>query len=351
MACESKYGDAIDINCTTCGLNFCFACTKSAHKPMDCDLLQKWLDRISQGDEDTSNWIKLNTKQCPKCKASIQKNQGCMHMTCRNCKYEFCWLCLGDYKKHSAETGRGLCNSYQDVVAAGRGASEKELTNAAQIERELKRLEFYSDRYNQHQGSIQFAVKQLESVKNQVDFVASANPKYSPNDFQFIIDIAGLVVAARRSLSYTYAIRYYLSGPNRQAFFDFQQGELEASLEKLNARNEENWLNYLDNEGDYTYHLGERFFVFKQQIVTLRETLERHFNTIMLSIQNGLPEVQEEVKVEVDFMFSDKPGDEWTCRVCQIKNPTTAQNCNTCRSARPIFKPVQPKPKPVEIGG
>ena len=128
MACESKYGEPIDVDCT-CGTSFCFSCTKSAHKPMDCDLLQKWLDRISQGDEDTSNWIKLNTKNCPKCKASIQKNQGCMHMTCSQCKYGFCWLCLGDYKDHMKETGRGLCNSYADVVAAGRGASEKELTN------------------------------------------------------------------------------------------------------------------------------------------------------------------------------------------------------------------------------
>ena len=42
-----------------------------------------------------------------------------MHMTCAQCKHEFCWLCLGDYKKHSAETGRYLCNSFEDVIASG----------------------------------------------------------------------------------------------------------------------------------------------------------------------------------------------------------------------------------------
>jgi hypothetical protein len=26
---------------------------------------------------------------------------------------------MGDYKKHSAETGRGLCNSFEDVISAG----------------------------------------------------------------------------------------------------------------------------------------------------------------------------------------------------------------------------------------
>lgn len=45
-----------------------------------------------------------------------------MHMTCRKagCGYEFCWLCMGDYRNHSAETGKGLCASFEDVVKLGR---------------------------------------------------------------------------------------------------------------------------------------------------------------------------------------------------------------------------------------
>lgn len=40
------------------------------------------------------------SKVCPgpSCGARIQKNAGCDHMTCRRCGYEFCWLCLADYK-------------------------------------------------------------------------------------------------------------------------------------------------------------------------------------------------------------------------------------------------------------
>ena len=73
-----------------------------------------------------------------------------------------------------------------------------------------------------------------------------SNPDMKTMDFDFLIDIAGLVVAARRSLSYTYPFRYYLKGENKQRYFDFIQGDLEQSLERLNGKNEEDWLEYLD---------------------------------------------------------------------------------------------------------
>lgn len=40
----------------------------------------------------TSNWIAANTKVCPKCKSTIEKNGGCNHMTCNNsgCRVSVC---------------------------------------------------------------------------------------------------------------------------------------------------------------------------------------------------------------------------------------------------------------------
>ena len=43
-------------------------------------------------------WIYENSyKQCPKCGAIIEKNEGCNHMSCTNCNYEFCWICMEKY--------------------------------------------------------------------------------------------------------------------------------------------------------------------------------------------------------------------------------------------------------------
>ena len=47
------------------------------------------------------------------------------------------------------------------------------------------------------------------------------NPRDEVSDFLFLIDIAELVIAARRALSYTYALRYYLKGAKKQSFCDF----------------------------------------------------------------------------------------------------------------------------------
>lgn len=56
--------------------------------------------------------------------------------------------------------------------------------------------------------------------------------------------MANLSVQARRTISYTYAIRYYIRGRNKQQFFDFLLQELERDLEQLTKRTEENWLSH-----------------------------------------------------------------------------------------------------------
>lgn len=45
-------------------------------------------------------------KRCPKCKVWTEKNEGCNHMTCQICKFEWCWLCEKIYTpSHYNEPG------------------------------------------------------------------------------------------------------------------------------------------------------------------------------------------------------------------------------------------------------
>ena len=88
--------------------------------------------------------------------------------------------------------------------------------------------------------------------------------------FDFLIDIASLVIAARRALSYTYPYRYNLIGENKQRYFDFIQLGLIKSLEKLNAKNEEEWTQYLDDDMVRKIPIiGQTFCKYKEEIINL----------------------------------------------------------------------------------
>mmetsp|Transcript_22272 Transcript_22272/g.28915 ORF Transcript_22272/g.28915 Transcript_22272/m.28915 type:complete len:531 (-) Transcript_22272:52-1644(-) len=56
-------------------------------------------------DSETKKWLKdlkHDARRCPKCRAAIQKNGGCLHITCTNCHYEFMWCCKQKYGAHKA---------------------------------------------------------------------------------------------------------------------------------------------------------------------------------------------------------------------------------------------------------
>lgn len=89
----SAYNYAQLITCDHCQTSFCFQCAQPWHDPAKCFLLLQWNKKLFS-DSHTDLWLRANTKICPKCKVSIEKNGGCNHMTCRNCKHEFCWLCF-----------------------------------------------------------------------------------------------------------------------------------------------------------------------------------------------------------------------------------------------------------------
>lgn len=90
---------ATQVPTVTCGADaahkFCFGCeVEGDHRPCICAVAKMWLKKCAD-DSETANWIKTNTKECTKCQSTIEKNGGCNHMTCKKCKWEFCWVCMG----------------------------------------------------------------------------------------------------------------------------------------------------------------------------------------------------------------------------------------------------------------
>ena len=192
----------------TCGYQYCFHCTAEDHRPCSCTTLSKWVDKCNN-DSETANWMAVNTKPCPKCISRIEKNQGCNHMTCRQCKHEFCWLCFGDWKGHTA------CNRYN---ADGKEVGEEE-NSIQKKKRDLERYMHYYKRYQNHEIAEKFAVKQriktellLKTLQEQDCLVLQ--------DAQCVREATEQVISCRRVLKYTYVIGYYMedTAVNKQLF-------------------------------------------------------------------------------------------------------------------------------------
>jgi hypothetical protein len=55
--------------------------------------------------------------KCPRCKTTIEKVSGCMHMTCPICNHEWCWTCGCDYKSivHYLQLGGFGCELIGEI--------------------------------------------------------------------------------------------------------------------------------------------------------------------------------------------------------------------------------------------
>ena len=85
------------------GHKYCFECLKPPHGNKSCD---------KNIDTKFMKWKEgKRVKKCPRCQIFTEKNEGCNHMTCVNCKYQWCWLCEGPYKYGHYDSGK--CAGHQ----------------------------------------------------------------------------------------------------------------------------------------------------------------------------------------------------------------------------------------------
>ena len=216
--------------CCDCGTWFCFKCGEEAHSPATCGQLAMWQEKC-QNESETANWIIANTKKCPRCHTRIEKNQGCNHMTCSQCKHEFCWICSGPWSDHGAETGGYYkCNRFD---AADDTDDQRE---SARAKRELDRYLHYYQRYHGHKSAQRFAVQQQQSIdqrmaQRQQESTGSENNTWI--DVQFLKSAQDQLIECRRVLKYTYVYGYYLEQGPEKDLFEHHQEHLEKFTEEL----------------------------------------------------------------------------------------------------------------------
>ncbi|KZT34184.1 hypothetical protein SISSUDRAFT_992175, partial [Sistotremastrum suecicum HHB10207 ss-3] len=200
---------------------FCFGCGMDCdHRPVICKIAAIWL-RSAKEDSGTSQWLKANTRPCPKCKQMIEKNGGCNRIMCQNCKHQFCWVCKADWSSHGYNNS--TCNAFKESDKA-----DHELEAGSKLERWLH----YFDRYNNHELSARLDEQLYERTEEKIVEVQKASG-LSWIQAQFMKNAVVELTQCRTTLKWTYSMAFYMKAGNSKEMFEDIQADLEKSVEDL----------------------------------------------------------------------------------------------------------------------
>ena len=268
----------IEVKCT-CGKTFCFKCLREGHRPCDCEMMQIWEDK-NRSDGENTKWLIVNTKQCPNCHKYIEKNQGCNHMTCRKeaggCGYEFCWICLGEWKPHG--TSWYECKRYTPNEL---DKNKEKIRNNMKLE--LERFANYYERYQEEEKSIKYGIKlrdKIENYKNELE-----DKKHQPHmEVQFLDEALDTVIECHQILKNTYIFGYYMKEDVNNSLYIHHQEMLRREADLLHELLEMKYLKDILSI-DMIDDFNKEFNIYKGKVKSLISATVRFKDNILEDIE------------------------------------------------------------------
>ncbi|CAN7104281.1 unnamed protein product [Brassica rapa subsp. narinosa] len=267
-----------DVTCL-CSYDFCWNCSEDAHRPVNCDMVSKWITKnIKDNESKNMTWILANTKPCPNCNCHIEKNQGCNRMTCPICNHSFCWICLCPYD------GRHTCHNFE-----GDDETKVKRKRAKRVQRTIDRYMHYYVRWANNQSSRLKAMEDLKELQAVQLEKLSVKQCFSQTQLQFTVDAWLQIIECRRVLKWTYAYGYYLPREERtkKQFFEYLQGEAEVGLERLHHCAEEELQHFVDETDDPSTDFDD----FRKKLIGLTKVTKTYFENLVKALENDLADV------------------------------------------------------------
>ncbi|XP_066565528.1 ankyrin repeat and IBR domain-containing protein 1-like isoform X1 [Amia ocellicauda] len=228
---------------------FCWQCLGKSHEPCDCQTWQAWQGKLSEMDrqegggvsearEDVVNslWLLNNSKPCPNCETPIQKNEGCNHMKCFRCKFNFCWICLDDWRLHSYNTGGSYTCTRFDAIQLAEERIAKEAQKKRKALEEHDHFQEYLKSYRTHEDRYQLEQELLITGKQRIEQLSRALSEREGGapDTTFFDDAMHELLKTRRILACSSAYGVFLEVNSRkEKTFKRMQTDLETVTEDL----------------------------------------------------------------------------------------------------------------------
>jgi len=289
MAVSSTNDNLVKTVYCKCGHSFCFKCGLPAHAPVPCDLASKFVS-LESTDALTEALIKATTKPCPKCKTLIEKNEACLHMTCRSCRFGFCWLCKGEWKNHQGSYYS--CAIYNQKKEKG-VVTEEEKTRTENVHT-LRKYNFFRDQYSTHEKTRGKVRERLALVEAQTEEDASK--------VKFLEDCLKELMRAYNFLQWSYCLSYFCKASKEKWLFVEQQRILEERTGKL-------W-EFIDKKSQKMNLENDA----RQFIVNNAAVVKKAVDINLVEMENGQ-------LIEVIQNEPDQNSDEWACLKCNKPVP------------------------------
>lgn len=331
-----------DCSCI-CGQITCGGCKKIGHQPLSCEFSKKWRDEVEEStDKLNLEWKKNNTKKCPKCGVDIFKNTGCMHITCSNCKYEFCWFCLKDKESHKGKHITS-CSSMEGLAQQ---QSEKEQNQSP----ELVKLKFCVNQFLEHEYSLKILIQNSRDLKEVLSGKSVGHPivskfvKKFPEFFTFYEKAIKDAIIARSFLMNTFALQFVMKNQKELLLFFETQHLFQNILENLTELLENNPLDSFVVEINSVICPKENYEKKKFEIESLSSGLNKNYETLRKELSSEIyqKKISEAVNIDIKAIAQDSVEEEviqeepekneiWTCFYCSKANKNSGAWCATCK--------------------
>lgn len=221
LAGAEQVRTARTVECS-CGTRFCSLCHEIlGHEPAGCEHWRRWqeLSPSAEQEKASKEWLRQNSQQCPRCRASIQRNGGCNHMIC-SCGEHFCHMCGQQWELHQGQPG-GM--DYYNCLLRERAAAPA----PAQESTSMFFLSCHSSAEgNRRDEAWEYALLGLALALGE-EF--GLGEEWS--GFMRASVMASL--RARRALHCSYVLKYYTEGSCWSTCLSRRVAELEVATQKL----------------------------------------------------------------------------------------------------------------------
>ena len=160
----------------------CNKCFQKEHKGEECLALYDHIIKQNREIREKKNNNELQQgdsegfKPCPKCLAFIEKIDGCNHMTCANCKHQWCWRCGATCFLDDPNNKEGA-NHYG-------GTAEKPNSECRGKHQVSEKNEEDGDYFGISNGNFEDDIKYLEKNKK----IPNKHDSYIENNYQQCCD-------------------------------------------------------------------------------------------------------------------------------------------------------------------